>query len=225
MGRGTKATRAMYKHMPARMRTRKKNAEIADLNKYIKMLKSRDKETHLVQAKVKKYDYLWYSTALTVHNFCFMSNTLSDCGGATLGGENIYLENIIGTVVVSHKSKMKHWSEKTVCSTCDGINAPITEWTEPHHSTRVDFRLNKCFRDHFFNMRITICMSATTDRNVKKFLRMLVYIDEDSHDPMNDGGGRTYVTYFTPTDEELRVNKYYDDRFEFEVESSMVAKR
>ena len=104
MGRGTKATRAAYKHMPARMRTKKKNQEIADLKKYVKILERTDEESHLVQAKVEKYDYLWDSTALTVHNFCFRSNTLSDCSGATLGGENTYLENIIGTVVISHKS-------------------------------------------------------------------------------------------------------------------------
>ena len=223
MGRHTKATRAAYKNMSAQMRTKKKNMEIAKLKKSENVLKKKIDEFNLLEKKYIHYDYLIFSTAIAVHNFSFMSHTMSDCCGATLGGENKYLENIIGTVVVSQQSKKKHWSNKIVCSTCGGNNTHITEWTQPEHSTRVNFRVNECFRSHFFKMRIGIFMCARTDMHGKKLLRMLLCVHADDDCSFDDGGGLTYVTYFTPTSEELHINNSYDDRFEFDVESAMVA--
>ena len=222
MARSTKASRATYKKISASTQTKKKNLEIARLKKSENILKKKINELELLERKYLRYDYMISSSAIGMHNFSFMSHTLSGHGGATLGGENKYLENIIGTVVVSQQSKNKHWSGKLVCSHCDTINAPITEWTEPHHSTRVNFRLNKAFRDHSFKMRIGIFMFATTDCNVKKLLRMLLCVHVDDECSLDDGGGLTYVTYFTPTNEELYISNSYNDRFEFDVESAMI---
>ncbi len=52
-------------------------------------------------------------------------------------------------------------------------------------------------------------------------LSMLLCVHADEGCSFEGGGELTYVTYFTPTSEELHMNNSYDDRFEFDVESSM----
>jgi len=177
------------------------------------------------------------ATKSVKHSLLFMANTKSTTSNMTIAGGKTYLEDIVVRAIVSQKLEP------------DGVflPRPRSEWTDEKHSNRLEFQIygsngtkflvseevdvmlseptDSMFkRDYCFKMKVEITMSARNENGDQILPRTLILVEDgqSTQGVVNDEFGAKYVTYFTPTEEERKLNKFYGDTYEFQGYAEMV---
>ena len=175
------------------------------------------------------------------HSLRFTANTKSTTSNMTITGGETYLEGIVVRPIVSQKLEPDGvFLPRPRSEWTDG-------WTDGKHSNRLEFQIygsngtkflfseevdvmlseptDSMFkRDYCFKMKVEITMSARNEFG-ERFSPCTLILVEDGQSTqgvVNDEFGAKYVTYFTPTEEERKLNKFYGDTYEFQGYAEMV---